>query len=823
MRIMNINIEGFRGINKKLLLDFNGASTLFFGDNGTGKTSVLQAIEWCIFGKFPYITGEEFRKEDAIVNAFNPEKEASVEVTMKDEKGRVIKIFRKRKMTSSTTRGKAPLNLTIDGAICTKKEAEKRLAQIIGLAAEEYYAVAHLHQEAVRDLVVGKAEDRSKMVDRMLGLYHLRQFVGSLSTRSVENEMKRLEAETKQSGDEKARYESLLTGSREELGRLEKKLSEKGIATAKINIESLAESFKAIQQSLSGVAGDLSAELKPVLTPATLEEAKNKCDELYKVLNDLETQRLGIFGKLKDELSELESLSTNYEKALTAGIKDLKKLTEEKEALAAQISALKDKRGKLLDVNTKLKTEKSIITRLFKDQKEVQEKLSGLQKEYGDPAAIDGKIKDITSKVKETEDMIERQGTFSKLLNLSIQYFEAAKPEECPVCETPIDYANLLSSLKDRTSELKEAKLIQGLRSELNKLSQDKEQLENVLKEIGAVQDGLTRIRSDIEKGKDNIRTLGYKPTEPLLDFIQQQIDILLKEDEKVEKELDELQTQKREIELMEERTAEYTRLEKQIQKILNTETKGDELLKLLNDKIDSVVTETDKIAALDPKFASVRESIDLFGDMLDSIEKKTEIQRVEKTLLPGVESRLKALADKSSKLQELSVALYDIREAATAAQEDFFKRTLASLQEDVNTFYSKLLGHPYYVSMQLVPEKERGKYIYRIRAFDKGLARSTYVQTRFSNAQMNVAAISLFMAMATKTPLGFIVFDDPSQSLDPEHKKALASMIGELAKDMQVFLATQDRDLQEYLLKDMAKIYHFKKWSTEGVAVQLD
>ena len=94
---MEIAVQGFRGINEPFKRKIGGHSIFLFGDNGAGKTSLLQAIDWCMFGRFAYLPAEEYRYEDAIVNSFHHEGTARVELTLEYDHGRTLKIVRTRK------------------------------------------------------------------------------------------------------------------------------------------------------------------------------------------------------------------------------------------------------------------------------------------------------------------------------------------------------------------------------------------------------------------------------------------------------------------------------------------------------------------------------------------------------------------------------------------------------------------------------------------------------------------------------------------------------------------------------------------------------
>jgi len=50
MRIKKLKISGFRGFVRERPIDLSKPVTILYGDNAQGKSSVLNAIEWCLFG-----------------------------------------------------------------------------------------------------------------------------------------------------------------------------------------------------------------------------------------------------------------------------------------------------------------------------------------------------------------------------------------------------------------------------------------------------------------------------------------------------------------------------------------------------------------------------------------------------------------------------------------------------------------------------------------------------------------------------------------------------------------------------------------------------
>lgn len=74
-KIKVINITGIRGIKERLPLYLDKKSVLIFGENGTGKSSLADAMEWFYKDKIEHLTGEEVGTKNALRNIFLPDNE----------------------------------------------------------------------------------------------------------------------------------------------------------------------------------------------------------------------------------------------------------------------------------------------------------------------------------------------------------------------------------------------------------------------------------------------------------------------------------------------------------------------------------------------------------------------------------------------------------------------------------------------------------------------------------------------------------------------------------------------------------------------------
>jgi recombinational DNA repair ATPase RecF len=77
VKIKNISIHGIRGVKNRIDLPLNGKSILIYGDNGSGKSSISDSIEWFYTDKITHLSGNEIDLKDAIRNSALDETEVS--------------------------------------------------------------------------------------------------------------------------------------------------------------------------------------------------------------------------------------------------------------------------------------------------------------------------------------------------------------------------------------------------------------------------------------------------------------------------------------------------------------------------------------------------------------------------------------------------------------------------------------------------------------------------------------------------------------------------------------------------------------------------
>ena len=81
-KINKIAIAGIRGIQETLEIPLLEKSILLYGDNGTGKSSISDSLEWFFTDEVSHLSGSEIDLKEALRNSYIPEtKKSSIDIS----------------------------------------------------------------------------------------------------------------------------------------------------------------------------------------------------------------------------------------------------------------------------------------------------------------------------------------------------------------------------------------------------------------------------------------------------------------------------------------------------------------------------------------------------------------------------------------------------------------------------------------------------------------------------------------------------------------------------------------------------------------------
>ena len=196
-RLRRLTIEAFRGFRDAATLDLDASTIIFTGPNGTGKTSVFDALQWVMLGSIERLEGLRSRKNvEHIVNSYRAGERASVALDVVVD-GYDATIQRRGNYSGST--------LEITGADTTSlfgDEAEDWLGRkliphdpkALGMALTTR---GLLQQDVIRSVLEAKATDRYAHVSAVLGLGDLEGFEQAAQVSAKEAGVSKTAAEQK--------------------------------------------------------------------------------------------------------------------------------------------------------------------------------------------------------------------------------------------------------------------------------------------------------------------------------------------------------------------------------------------------------------------------------------------------------------------------------------------------------------------------------------------------------------------------------------------------------------------------------------------------
>jgi len=152
MKIKSITLKGIRGVRNTLPLDLNNRSILIFGDNGSGKSTISDSVEWFYSDSIEHISSEEIEKrgKGAIRNIFMDQNDdAYVDIKFSDSSHNAIrsidnaaktynsnetKDFKEYLEDSQAERLILRYNQLVEFIVATKKQKLDKLQEIIGFS-----------------------------------------------------------------------------------------------------------------------------------------------------------------------------------------------------------------------------------------------------------------------------------------------------------------------------------------------------------------------------------------------------------------------------------------------------------------------------------------------------------------------------------------------------------------------------------------------------------------------------------------------------------------------------------------------------------------
>jgi exonuclease SbcC len=742
-------------------LSFEKGVNLIVGHIGSGKTSVLDAICFGLYGTFPDLQSRKVKLEDLIMRKPFEKDEAEIYVEF-EANGKILsarRVLRKGRGSYAEFRENGKL-LEIQSSQRVTELVEKELKTSYELFSKIIYA----EQNGLDYFLRLQAGERKKKIDELLMIERFEKARSSASTLIHRLELIVKDKEKYLASINFERMKKELEEIKAELQKLDaniklKKLHLSEIASQRILLEEEYKKAKEIKEKLEEGMRNLKG------IESLLEESK-------KEILRLESEVKGVSREeIEKKLRENERLRKELEPYLKEKEEKLEKSQKELSKIDSEIQYYSKR---MEEIRTKLQEIEKIEKCLQEIEKNFNESvLSEKEKKQGEVAT---NIEVLRNEIKKAEEAI-----------LQLSYAES----KCPVCDTKL-------------TDEKKKKIVERKQKEIE---ENKKEIEKLIKEKAEIGKEIEEIRSKLRE-IERMKVL-VKDKERLLSELEfDQSALKIDEDNKasVTKEIESLKKEIREKEeLLRKALEEKSSLETMRQRILDLDNlveKRREYEKR-KEEIEKRVIELSKLLEgknVEEMEKKLVELISKEKEVAMEIKGMEEIVRREMKRKEEIEKNLEFAEKEKANVERLSKILIDLK---------IFKQALEVTQVKIREDFVETVNHymaniwpnlyPYgdYVSLAL--KIEEGDYVLQLQ---ERSGRWINVEGIASGGERSLACLALRIAfsLALAPQLKILILDEPTHNLDQKAVEELAKVLRENISEFmdQVFIITHDERLQE-------------------------
>ncbi|MEM4598196.1 MAG: AAA family ATPase [Candidatus Diapherotrites archaeon] len=767
--IKRVLIENWRS-HKRTELEFEKGSNVLIGRMGAGKSSVLNAICFALFGTFPELQRRETTIENVIMSRPNKQDYAKVLLEFSFE-GKSYSVERKIYAGNKTNEAK----LYCDGKLVAgpkvsdvNSEVEKRL----GIDYELFSRAMYAEQNHIDYILKLSPNERKVRFDQLLDLEKYERVRKNAVT--LRNTLKALSEDRKAALSEmKAMF------SEDELLKLQKEAEE---------VE------KVIEQK-----GLLLEGAKKEVEKA--RDEMNKLIEKQKKYSELKERA----AQLKGHISMLKKEIERYEKMVGTSVTNLKKefieakinaLQDEEKNLAKKADELneirakiREKKARLASLNEESDRLKSTLLKEAKGFEEVMEKLKCNEKALQD---IELKIESLNKeKAKSEEELakikekIEVEKSKAHEVEEKIKELEKAKAL-CPTCNQKLTEEHkkrLLSEFKKMIEDGNSG--IKSLSESADKLSEKIKEYENGSEEARKKQKALIEEKSFLQGLSEKAKRLqeNEKASAELMNEISK-----LEAEEKsfgdikamIEDTRRKLDSAKSEIEMI--NYAEMLKVD-------------EEKLALAEKEVSAL--DFDESKALDIKANFERKNAEKKA-LEDAIESNKSILAEKKRRLDELQRRnqqIKALEEKINVSEMMSEKILLFINAIKSAQSELRETLIDAINQAMNQLWVSIYPYSDYSEIKLSASET---YELMVKSNGEWIS----VQGNLSGGETSVAALVLRIStsLVLARRLRLLILDEPTHNLDERTIEVLSDLVKETLPKFveQIFLITHEKGMEK-------------------------
>jgi exonuclease SbcC len=791
MRLLSLNLENFRQ-HRQTELVFPEGLVGILGANGTGKSTILEAIAWAIYGNERSIV--KGGKDTLIWRLAPPQSAAVAELSFVfgDDSFTI-----KRSQTS--TKHSAELRRNNQVIANSTKAVDERIRELLKMNHEEFFNSYFTGQKDLQFLgSVGTGINRERFIGKMLGYERITEAQGDTNKKGT------IRYDRNVSKQEESRLKGAIEQINPEQIQTELTKTIEGIARNQQQQIEVSQQLELVQANLTNTQNNINS----------LETKQKQYQELHTqiaVKKDSYTQAQQKVAELNQEISNLEKQVIHYEQLLeeTKNLSDLQ--TQEQELKQTKDSSLQRNRiiRQLNECNTELA--------------KLQNRLAGINQELAQLPQLCEQIEAKSEQIDNLElnhRQLEQEWQTSKLgceANINSQRQLLQKLEQqinaiataglegnCPTCERPLhDEFDLVMTKFHEQHQHNQATLNQ-LQKQLDTLRYPPQQIADIAEEIKEIKQLLNHLQKQQQK-------LELKQNEIV--SIQQQINDKQAQISQLEQEITDFQDDY-DQQLHSEILAEITRLTPKYEECLKLSSSADYLQKK-QEELAEILINTDKlertIVALEQaqsnlnfqesEYQQLKKHLDRLRSQLQELTKQQTALSIEGEVLQRDQQNYQAqMAQYRERQAELVKAQYEctlldtLDKSFTDLREYMNQQIRPQLSEIASSFLNELTDGRY-SSLEL--DKD-----YNVVVVENGDRKSV-----ISGGEEDIVNLCLRLGISEMIASGrghqfsLLILDEIFGSLDEQRRENVMQLLNRLNDRFeQVLIITHIGTIKESL-----------------------
>ena len=776
MRLISLELENFRQ-HASTKLEFTDGITIINGANGTGKSTVLEAISWAIYG-----TEAARGNKDSIKWNKAPARskvKAELVFALENEVFRVVRELNKAEVYLEGNQ--SPLAVTQD-------EVTKYLIDKLGMNRVEFFNTYFTGQKEL-DFLSGKGTiERRKFISKVLNYDKVREAQDKvrIDKNSISSEilgMKQGLTDIEALDEEKKITSDKLTNANKAFEGKQAEFNHYTLELGKLHPD--WTKIKAVKDEY----GKLSTELK--FNTARIEDTEKNILNLKTEFESLEnkSRKLAELEKYLDEYKKVESQILEQEK-LQKHEMEKQKLLVKFETFSQEVLNLEKK---LDEIQNSANTGKNLLSNADTLKCEIDNLKNKIQADWTAWTSAKQEIKALR-KQKENE--------LNKTANQFSIIEQKGEDGTCPACERPLkdEYEKVIGSIKSH---------IEVLSREIQELVEKEEKIES---EPEHIRENKKFLQEKENEYKELAKIQG-KLEEELKSFENIKVEVAKKKEFKLETE-----ESIRKIPegfdgvLLQKLKEDFAALKRIYEEILGLKAQVVNRDKINNSletaKKNRLAQETVKkeLEAKIYKLNFAEEDYKKFEEQVLNTEKAYNSAKLELTKAEGDMKQIKAILDR---ILEEEKGYKEKLELIKSRQDEL--NLLTELDRFYGQFLERLnnLARPEIseLASRFLAELTDGRYSilelnekYEICLYDDG-----EIKPVISGGEEDVAnlcirlAISQMIAQRSGRGLSLLILDEVFGSLDENRRNNVVSLLNSLTNSFdQVILITHIDDIKE-------------------------